>query len=127
MLFAAEAARRFEMQVVDLFTGEQYQAAIRGDQPEPPGAGAPRDGSLRLTESSAILKIPCRQDRLAVVPEGPAGPRPRPERMDWINTSSAATLAYGLVYPQIFPFHKRRSQEAPGGHRAMGQGARRAG
>jgi glutathione S-transferase len=34
------------------------------------------------------------------------------ERMDWINTQLCRDLAYGTVYPQIFPFHKRRSEEA---------------
>ena len=32
--------------------------------------------------------------------------------MDWINTQLCRDLAYGLVYPQIFPGHKRRSDEA---------------
>ncbi len=32
--------------------------------------------------------------------------------MDWINTQLCQDLAYGLVYPQIFPLHKRRSDEA---------------
>ena len=32
--------------------------------------------------------------------------------MDWINTQLCRDLAYGLVYPQIFPTHKRRSDEA---------------
>ena len=32
--------------------------------------------------------------------------------MDWINTQLCRDLAYGLVYPQIFPLHKRRSDEA---------------
>lgn len=32
--------------------------------------------------------------------------------MDWINTQLCQDLAYGLVYPQIFPLRKRRSDEA---------------
>lgn len=32
--------------------------------------------------------------------------------MDWINTQLCRDLAYGFVYPQIFPNHKRRSDEA---------------
>jgi glutathione S-transferase len=34
------------------------------------------------------------------------------ERMDWINTQLSRELCYGVVYPQIFPNHKRRSDEA---------------
>jgi glutathione S-transferase len=31
--------------------------------------------------------------------------------MDWINTQLCRDLAYGLVYPQIFPNHKRPGDE----------------
>ena len=34
------------------------------------------------------------------------------ERMDCINTQYCRDFAYGLVYPQVFAFHKRRSDEA---------------
>jgi len=34
------------------------------------------------------------------------------ERMDWVNTQLCRDLAYGFIYPQIFPTHKRRSDEA---------------
>jgi glutathione S-transferase len=32
--------------------------------------------------------------------------------MDWVNTQLCRDLAYGFIYPQIFPLHKRRSDEA---------------
>ena len=32
--------------------------------------------------------------------------------MDWTNTQLCSDLVYGLVYPQIFDAHKRRSDEA---------------
>jgi glutathione S-transferase len=32
--------------------------------------------------------------------------------MDWFNTQLNRDLAYGLVYPQAFPHHKRQSDEA---------------
>jgi glutathione S-transferase len=32
--------------------------------------------------------------------------------MDWFNTNLYRDFAYGLVYPQAFPTHKRRSDEA---------------
>ena len=34
------------------------------------------------------------------------------ERMDWVNTQLSRDLVYGVVYPQILPAHKRRSDEA---------------
>jgi glutathione S-transferase len=32
--------------------------------------------------------------------------------MDWINTNFYRDWGYGLAYPQLFPHHKRRSDEA---------------
>jgi glutathione S-transferase len=34
------------------------------------------------------------------------------ELMDWINANFYRDLGYGLVYPQVVPDHKRRSEEA---------------
>ena len=35
--------------------------------------------------------------------------------MDWLNTGFYRDFGYGLVYPQIFPHHHRRSDEANAG------------
>jgi len=35
--------------------------------------------------------------------------------MDWLNTGFYRDFGYGLVYPQVFPHHKRRSDEAHSG------------
>ena len=41
--------------------------------------------------------------------------------MDWLNTQFYRDFGYGLVYPQLFPHHKRRSDEAHAGAVAWGQ------
>ena len=70
------------------------------------------DGDFRLTESSAILKY------LADKVDSPAYPKDLKKRarvnemMDWLNTGFYRDFGYGLVYPQIFPHHKRPSDEA---------------
>jgi glutathione S-transferase len=70
------------------------------------------DGDLKLTESSAILKY------LADKIGSPAYPKDLKQRakvneaMDWINTNFYRDWGYGLAYPQLFPHHKRRSDEA---------------
>jgi glutathione S-transferase len=38
-----------------------------------------------------------------------------------VNTQLCRDLAYGTVYPQIFPFHKRRSEEAQSAQLQWGQ------
>ena len=111
MLFAAESGIPLEMQVVDLFTGEHMQPAYAGLNPNKL-VPTLEDGDFVLTENSAILKY------LAEKTGSPAYPKDLQkrarvnERMDWTNTQLTIDLVYGLVYPQIFDSHKRRSDEA---------------
>lgn len=111
MLFAAESGIALDMQVVDLFTGEHMQppySAINPNRLVP----TLEDGNFVLTENSAILKY------LADKTGSPAYPKDLQqrarvnERMDWTSTQLSTDLVYGLVYPQIFDTHKRRSDEA---------------
>lgn len=111
MLFAAEAGLTIDFQIVDLFTGEQYQQPFEAINPNHL-VPVLEDGDFHLTESSSILKY------LADKSGSPAYPKDLQqrarvnERMDWINTQLNRDLAYGLVYPQAFPHHKRPSEEA---------------
>jgi len=111
MLFAAEANIPLDLQLVDLFTGEQYKPEYEKVNPNHL-VPVLDDGSFRLTESSAILKY------LAEKTGSPAYPKDLQqrarvnERMDWVNTQLNRELCYGFVYPRIFGFHKRRSDEA---------------
>ena len=108
MLFAAESGIALNMQVVDLFTGEHYKPAFEDVNPNHL-VPVLEDGNFRLTESSAILKY------LADKVNSPAYPKDLQararvnERMDWINTQLCRDFAYGFIYPQIFPSHKRSS------------------
>lgn len=100
-----------DFQVVDLFTGEHLKepyAAINPNKMIP----VLEDGDFRLTESSTILKY------LADKIGSPAYPKELKQRarvnevMDWFNSNFYRDYGYGLIYPQVFPFHKRRSDEA---------------
>ena len=110
MLFAAESGIDVEYRIVDLFTGEHYGQPYEAINPNHLVPVLEDDG-FRLTESSTILKY------LAEKIDSPAYPkelRQRArvnERMDWINTQVCRDFAYGYVYPQIFPMHKRPSAE----------------
>jgi glutathione S-transferase len=84
------------------------------------------DGDLRLTESSAILKYLADKYDLPSYPKDLKKRAKVNEVMDWLNTQLYRDFGYGLVYPQLFPHHKRRSDEAHAGSIAWGQqGAKR--
>ncbi len=111
MLFAAEARIPLEMQVVDLFTGEQTQPAYDAVNPSHL-VPVLEDGNFRLTESSAILKYLADKTGSALYPKDLQQRARVNERMDWVNTQLCRDFAYGFIYPQIFPSHKRPSDEA---------------
>jgi glutathione S-transferase len=111
LLFVAETGLAVNQRTVDLFAGENRSRKFLSINPS---GLVPTlvDGEFRLTESSAILKY------LADLIGSPAYPsdlrrRSRVnERMDWINTNLYRNFGYDLVYPQIFPQYRRRSNEA---------------
>ncbi len=111
VLFAAENGIALDLQVVDLFTGE-HQKPPYGEINPSRMVPVLEDGDFRLTESSAILKYLADKADSPLYPKDPKARARVNERMDWINTQLARDYCYGFVYPQIFPNHKRRSDEA---------------
>jgi glutathione S-transferase len=111
MLFAAEHGIALDMQVVDLFTGEHHKPPFEAINPNHL-VPVLEDGAFRLTESSAILKYLADKVNSPLYPKDLQARARVNERMDWINTQLCRDLAYGFIYPQIFPAHKRRSDEA---------------
>ena len=111
MLFIAEEAPEVELKTVDIFSGEHLKPEYAKVNPTPL-VPALEDGDFFLSESSAILKY------LADKKNSPSYPKDLRERarvnemMDWLNTNLYRDIAYGVVYPQAFPTHKRRSGEA---------------
>jgi len=120
MLFAAENGIDAEFKVVDLFTGEHYKPPYEAINPNHL-VPVLEEGDFRLTESSSILKY------LADKINSPAYPKDLKqrarvnERMDWINTQLCRDFAYGFVYPQIFPHHKRPTNEVQAATLAWGK------
>lgn len=113
-MFATDQGVALDYQVVDLFTGEHLQPPFAGINPN---CLVPvlEDGDFRLTECSAIVKY------LADKAGSPAYPRDLQARarvnemMDWFNANIYKDLGYGLIYPQIFPNHKRPSDAVQAG------------
>jgi glutathione S-transferase len=111
MLCAAEEQVNLEYQVVDLFTGEHMKPPYSDKNPS---CLVPmiEDGDFRLTECSTIIKYLAGQAGSASWPKDARARAKVSEMMDWFNTNLYRDFAYGLVYPQAFPTHKRRSEEA---------------
>jgi glutathione S-transferase len=109
-LFMAEKGLQADEEVVDLMTGAHFQEPYASLNPNKLVPMIDDDG-FKLTESSAILKY------LADKIESPTYPRDLKARakvnemMDWFNTNFYRDYGYGLAYPQIFPHHKRPSED----------------
>lgn len=120
LLFAAEANIPLDLQLVDLFTGEQYQPAYEAINPNHL-VPVLEDEGFRLTESATILKYLAEKTGSPAYP-GDLQQRARiNEAMDWANTQLNRDFCYGFVYPQIFSFHRRRSDEAQQAQLAWGR------
>ena len=110
LLFIQENNLKVDTQVVDLMKGEHMQPPYATMNPSKL-VPMLEDGDWRLTESSAILKFLADKFELPSYPKDLRARARVNERMDWINTQLCRDLAYGLVYPQIFPMHKRPTDE----------------
>lgn len=119
-LFIAEKNLPVTEQVVDLMSGEHHGPAYTAINPNK-AVPALEEGNFRLTESSAILKyLASRFD----APEYPKNLQQRATidaRMDWFNTGFYKDFGYGLLYPQIFPHHKRPTDDQHAGTIAWGK------
>jgi glutathione S-transferase len=119
-LFIAEKKLPVTEQVVDLMTGEHHQPAYVAINPNK-AVPALEEGDFRMTEGSAILKY------LAARFDAPEYPKDLKERakvdstMDWFNTGFYKDFGYGLIYPQIFPHHKRPTDDQHTGTIAWGK------
>ncbi len=109
-LYIAENKLDVEEQLVDLFTGEHVQAPFAAVNPNKL-VPVLEDGDFRLTESSAILKYLADKFDQPTYPKDLQARARVNERMDWFNTQFYREYGYGMTYPQIFPNHKRPSDE----------------
>lgn len=108
-----------EEEVVDLMTGAHHQEPYTSINPS---RQVPTlvDEELVMGESSAILKYLADKFDLAAYPKDLKARAKVNEAMDWFNTHFYHDYAYGVVYPQVFPHHKRASDELQKGTIAWG-------
>jgi len=114
MLFAADQGIDLEYKLVDLFTGEHLKPEYAKINPN---CLVPvlEDGDFRLTESSAILKYLAEKAGSPAYPKDLKARARVNEMMDWFNSNIYRDFAYGLIYPQTFPHHKRPSDQIQSG------------
>ena len=110
LLFALENNLPVELKVVDLMTGEHVKPPFSEMNPNQL-VPVLEDGDFRLTESSSILKYLAEKFESPLYPKDLKKRAKVNEAMDWLNTQLNRDFAYGLVYPQIFPGHKRANDE----------------
>jgi glutathione S-transferase len=79
------------------------------------------DDGFVLTESSAIMKYLADKYDLPVYPKGLKERAKVNELMDWFNTGFYRDYGYNVVYPQIYPHHKRPDDEVQKGTIAWGK------
>lgn len=123
-LLIAENGIKCDEEVVDILQGAQHREPYASMNPN---RLVPllEDDDFRLTEASAILKYLAEKCALASYPKDLKKRAKVNEMMDWLNTQFYRDFGYGLIYPQLFPHHKRRSDEAHAGAVAWGrQGAK---
>ena len=119
-LFIAEKKLPVEEHVIDLMTGAHLKdeyAEVNPSKMVP----ALEDGSFRMTESSAILKFLASKFDCPEYPKDLHARGKVDEVMDWFNTQFYRDFGYGLLYPQIFPHHKRPTDEHHSGTISWGK------
>jgi len=121
LLFAAESNIPLELQLVDIFKGEHRQPAYAALNPNALVPMLEDGDDFRLTESSTILKFLADKIGSPLYPRGLYQRARVNERMDWFNTQLSRDYCFGLVFAQLLPHHKRRSDEAQAGTVQWGQ------
>lgn len=112
-LYIAEKGLKVEEEAVDLFTGAHHAEPFISINPSRL-VPVLEDGDFRLTESASILRYLAEKFDLPEYPKDLKLHSRVNEAMDWVNTNFYRDWGYNLCYPQLFPHHKRPSEE---GHR----------
>ena len=110
-LYIAEKRLDVEEEVVDLFTGAHHQPPFVSINPNRL-VPVLEDGDFRLTESAAILIYLAEKNGFPEMPSDVVGRAKVNEAMHWASFNFYREWGYNLGYPQLFPHHKRATDEA---------------
>lgn len=120
MLFAAHEGLALDYVLVDLMTGAHHQPEYKAINPNALVPVLDDDGFV-LTESAAILRYLAGKAGSQAYPMDLQARARVDEAMAWFYGNYYKDFGYGLVYPQLFPHHRRRSDEAHAATIAWGQ------
>ena len=110
MLFAAQEGIALDYEVVDLMSGAHHQPAYKAVNPNALVPVLDDDGFV-LTESAAILRYLAGKTGSRAYPADLKARARVDEAMAWFYSNYYKDYAYGMVYPQLFPHHKRDSEQ----------------
>lgn len=104
-MFASDEGISMEQEVVDLFTGAQFQPSYVAINPS---AQVPvlDDAGFILTESATILRYLADKVGSPAYPAESTARARVNEALDWFNTGFYRTFGYGLCYSQLFDAYK---------------------
>lgn len=120
MMFAAEEGIPLDYVTVDLASGEHRKPEYKAVNPSCLIPALDDDG-FRLTESGAIIRYLANKTGSSAYP-GDLKARARvDEAMEWFYSNFYKDLGYGMIYPQLFPHHKRATDDAQAGAVAWGK------
>ncbi|MDM4766550.1 glutathione S-transferase family protein [Pelomonas sp. SE-A7] len=119
-MFAMDQGVNLDYQVVDMFTGEHHKPAYAALNPSCL-VPALQDGDFTLCESAAILRYLAEKSGSPAYPKDLQARAKVNEMMDWLNSNLYKDLAYGMIYPQLFPHHRRPDDTVHAGSIAWGR------
>ena len=120
LMFAAEEGIALDYQIVDLMTGEHLKPEYKALNPN---CLVPmlKDEGFRLTESAAIIRYLAGKYGSSAYPTDLKERARVDEAMEWFYSNYYKDHGYGMVYPQVFPHHKRPTEEIQAGTLAWGK------
>ncbi len=110
-MFAAAEGIEFDSQIVDLMTGEHLKPEYRAINPNCLVPTLDDDG-FRLTESGAIIRYLADTAGSSAYPTDRRARARVDEATEWFYSNFNKDHCYGLIYPQLFPNHRRPTDEA---------------
>ena len=120
LMFAAEEGIALDYQIVDLMTGEHLKPDYKALNPN---CLVPmlEDEGFRLTESAAIIRYLAGKYGSSAYPADLKERARVDEAMEWFYSNYYKDHGYGMVYPQVFPHHKRPTEEIQAGTLTWGK------